>query len=144
MPTAKLSPKNPLILAALAVGAIYLWNRSRMAGAYAGGIVQPSAAGASLQQQALDAYRNQQVLNVLGGVGSWLGGALQPSVVNEQARAAVRAGDPYYTSGEGQVGGTIPGWVWDQWASDIAAIQNTPGYITPSGDPYNPDGYLLQ
>lgn len=144
MPTAQLSPKNPLLLAGLAVVAIYLWNRSRTGNAYAGYVIQPSASGATLAQQAADAARNARLMDVLGVGGTWLGNTLQPSVVNEAARAAVRAGDPYYTSNDDAIGGTIPGWVWDQFASDIDAITNTPGYITPSGDPYNPGGYLLQ
>jgi hypothetical protein len=63
----------------------------------------PSLAGDTLQQQAMRAAQNQNAISGLLGtvLNSRLfggSGPLQPSLVNEAARAAVRAGDSYYTA----------------------------------------------
>lgn len=103
---------NPAIFIVLGLGAWwFLTQRKATAAAVtAGGVrppgvgsylVTPSRAGESLQQQAVRAGQNasavggllSSILNsrLLGGSGP-----LQPSLVNEAARAAVRAGDSYY------------------------------------------------
>ena len=106
---------NFALLAALGVGAWYMLTRPKAQAVPAGGVrspagpsyfTTPSRAGESLQQQAARAGVNQSAINAAGGLlGSILNsklfggsGALQPSGVTEAARAAVRAGDPYYTS----------------------------------------------
>lgn len=89
MTTMNLSPKNPIVFGALVLGAWYVLSRRHALAAS----VQPSRVGATVQQQAMDAGRNGQLLQALG---SWFSNPLQPSVVTEAGRAAVRFGDPYY------------------------------------------------
>jgi hypothetical protein len=102
---------NPVIFLVLGVGAWWFLTQRRAtaatpAGVRAPGLGQyfttPSRAGDSLQKQAIQAGLNS---NAVGGlIGSILNGklfggsgTLQPSGVTEAARAAVRAGDSYYS-----------------------------------------------
>ncbi len=95
MKTANMTPKN--LVPMLLIGAGLLWWLTRRT-ANAAGVIVPSATGASVAQQAADAARNQALINLSGGLAGWLSG-LKPSVVTSDARDAVRAGDPYYSSG---------------------------------------------
>lgn len=126
---------KPLIIAAAALGALYLVSRNR---AVAGRVIIPSQPGATLAQQAADAARNNAIINALGSVGGWLSSSLQPSIVTPEARAAVRANDPYYG---GQLTGTVADSWFEQVAADSAAWAQAGYNNSPSGDPYNADAY---
>lgn len=95
MKTANLSPKNNLV-PMLVIGLGLFWFFSRRA--TAGAVVTASTPGATVAQQAADAARNQAIINLSGGLASWLSG-LKPSIVTPEGRAAVREGDTYYSSG---------------------------------------------
>lgn len=102
-----LSTKNPMLMLALAGAAVWALTRARPAAAAA--VYRPSAVGATVQQQAADAARN---MGILSTIGSWLTPSnLQPSVVTDAGRAAVRAGDSYYGNaygGSDAATGTVP------------------------------------
>lgn len=127
------NPKNMLPLLVILGAGMFVYTRRATA---AQALYRPSAPGATVSQQSADAARNMGVINLLGGLGNWL----QPSTITPAARAAVRAGDPYYaTIG---LGGIAPSWS-DQWYVDAGAWRDA-GYAANSGstgDPYNPEGY---
>ncbi len=129
---------KPLLIVAAALAGLFIISRRSSA---AGAIIIPSQPGASLAQQAADAARNNAIINALGSVGGWLSSSLQPSVVTPEARAAVRAGDDYYT---GQVSGTVAGSWFEQVAADSAAWAQAGYNNSPSGDPYNAEATYLQ
>lgn len=107
-------PSNPALFVVLGIGAWWFLTQQKAratttnpAGVRSPAGTQffrsPSLVGDSLQRQAQQAGLNG---NAIGGLlGSILNsrllggsGPLQPSLVNEAARAAVRAGDSYYTA----------------------------------------------
>ncbi len=108
MKTMNLSPKNLLPLAVLLIGAYALTRRTAQAAPVASGsgVIRPSIVGTTVSQQAQDAWRNAQILNIGGAVADWLSG-LKPSIVDSSARTAVRFNDPYYSTAA--LAGTPPG-----------------------------------
>lgn len=129
MSTMNLSPKNPIVVVALAGAAIWMLSRRRATGATA----RPAPVGTTINgtvAPALEALG--AVLNIFRSPGSAQG------VPDESARAAVRAGDPYY-GGSNAINGSTTSWL-DQVAQDAAAWDMTDYYTGSTGDPYNPDG----
>jgi hypothetical protein len=129
MSAINLSPKSPIVIAGLLVGALYLVSRNRVHGS----TVRPIGAQGLPPSQ----YRPTGIAAALQAAGSLFSTA-QPSVVTDTARAAVRAGDPYY-GGPDAVAGTTPNF--DQWAQDAQAYREAyaaGGQDSASGDPYNP------
>lgn len=130
---ANLSPKNPLLLALLIGGGLYLVLR------------RPSAAGTPVVRPGVpaSAYRTDQI-PILGPVLAAISQALPTRVsdaemsAREAGRAAVRAGDPYYGGDYGLGGMSIDVWQ-HQVNSDAAAWSSYVGTADDAtGDPYNP------
>lgn len=137
MSTLNLSPKNPLVMGALAIGAVWLLSRRA---ATAGTTARPAPVGASTVNGTV-APALEALGSVLRAAGSLFGTTASGSaygVPDEAARAAVRVGDPYY-GGSAAVTGNDPSWMLQ--AELDAAAWRAMNYDTGStGDPYNPDG----
>ena len=118
MTTMKLPPAN--IMAALGiVGALWFYARSAKAAGTTSAnngtrvLIKPSTPAASVGQQARDAAKNASLFNapVLGSFFTAIS-SLKPSIINSDARKAVRAGDPYYGNPDSApaFGGVTPGF----------------------------------
>lgn len=131
MTTLNLSPKNPLVIVGLAAGAIWLMSRRTAAAAHAVQPVGPAQSNAGVVSQALGAITS--LFNSVAYGGTPVNAA--DAIRQDQARAAVRAGDPYYggTGYDAAIAGTAP----DNWNQDAAnAAQDAARAAVRFGDTY--------
>jgi hypothetical protein len=98
-----LTENKPILLAALAVGAMWYFSARR-----ASPNVAPAPVGATAVNGGGLMSLATSVLSLFRGAGS--GSMSQDEMTRREAgRDAVRAGDPYY-GGEEAASGTVPGW----------------------------------
>lgn len=129
---ANLSPKNPLMLVALAAGAWWFMSRRPTSAAYYRpvGPAQPATVGSTVAS----------ALTAIGNIFS--GPSTSPRSLTDDERRAIRAGDPYY-GGTGE-GAGVNGTSLDLWYAQVlsdARAYDAAGYDdSATGDPYN-QGY---
>ncbi|MCM2250848.1 MAG: hypothetical protein NDJ19_00675 [Ramlibacter sp.] len=135
MSTLNLSPKNPLMVAALALGAV--WFLSRRQAVASPNVRQPTVGAASITPSLVDSAL-RAVTSLFGG-GTRSTQSQEEMAARDAAQAAVRAGDPYYGGAEG-IAGTVPSESWyEQVQADAAAYgAASEGWIDyGTGDPYH-------
>lgn len=125
MSTLNLSPKNPLLIVGLAVGAAWMLSR------------RATAASSYSAPRVGSGAVNGGVAQVLANIGALFSGVTMPRTLSGMDSN----GNPIY-NGSGEtagIGGTVPGWQV-QLGSDAAAW-HAAGYGDGggSGDPLNPD-----
>ncbi len=131
MSTMNLSPKNPIVVIALAGAAIWLLSRRTASATQLRPTTNTAVHGTIAP--AIEALRG--IVSIFS-TPTTSGSA--PGVPDEAARAAVRAGDPYY-GGAYMATGVDSAWL-DQMQSDADAWKAMNYDTGSTGDPYNPDG----